>query len=159
MKACSDIDILSNHRKQIIDIGFKIKKKLSQIKKEKDVKEISGKLIIIKYSDIKDSWSVQDLLFGYYGKSTTLEILADKIYSMIIKGDAVNVKPMLLRIINKGVKNLKQPGYSSYKWVNINGNEKRKNLGNIGKGHFRWNYQSYVLNEKEIKHLKKFFKL
>ena len=119
-------------------------------------------MYIINFSDISgQSWGVEEVLNRCVGTSTTLDTLADKINYMILKGRANDVKPMIERIYSKGIKNLIQPNHSEEKWVlRPDGvNDKLKNLGNIGKGHFRWNYQAYILNNVEINHLKKYFKL
>ena len=78
---------------------------------------------------------------------------------MILKGRANDVKTMLLRIVNKGVKNLVQPEHSEWELMLKDGNEKRRSLGNIGKGHFRWDYGAHTLNDIEIKRIIEYFNI
>lgn len=77
-----------------------------------------------------------------------LKALADKIVTMVKKGDNPNIMPMLAKIATGRIKTLyKVNKYSA--WV-----EKES----LGKGHFRWNYKAYTLTEKEIAFLKMIIK-
>ena len=158
MKACNDLDFLTNYWKEAKNIAFKIRKNLPQTISTQ-AKSISktGLLCFIKYSDIEHSWSVNDLLAKVYGKSPTLEILADKISYMINMGRGNDVKNMVEKICTGRIKSLtkKTAGH----------NIDKKHIADVyhndflGRGHFRWNYKAHTLNKKEIEHLKKYFKL
>lgn len=149
MKSCNDLNFLTNYWKEAKNIAFKIKKDLPQTigTQAKSISK-TGLLCFIKYSDIETSWSVNDLLAKVYGKSPTLEILADKISYMINMGRGNDVKNMVEKICTGKLKSLSHITTS-------------KGLHNtyLGKGHFRWDYKAHTLNKKEIEHLKKYFKL
>lgn len=149
MKACNDLDFLTNYWKEAKNIAFKIKKDLPQtISTQTKSHSKTGLLCFVNYSDIENSWSVNDLLAKVYGKSPTLEILADKISYMINMGRGNDVKNMVEKICTGRIKSLSHITTS-------------KGLNNtyLGRGHFRWNYQAHTLNKKEIEHLKNYFKL
>ena len=149
MKACNDLDFLTNYWEEAKNIAFRIKKDLPQtIGTQAKSHSKTRLLCFIQYSDIEKSWSVNDLLAKVYGKSPTLEILADKISYMIYMGRGNDVKPMIEKICTGRIKSLSHITTS-------------KGLNNtyLGKGHFRWNYQAHTLNKKEIEHLKQYFKL
>lgn len=149
MKACNDLDFLTNYWKEAKNIAFRIKKDLPQtIGTQAKSSSKTGLLCFIKYSDIEHSWSVNDLLAKVYGKSPTLEILADKISYMIYMGRGNDVKPMIEKICTGRIKSLSHITTS-----------KGLNNTHLGKGHFKWNYQAHTLNKKEIEHLKQYFKL
>ena len=149
MKACNDLYFLTNYWKEAKNIAFKIKQDLPKTISTQ-AKSISktGLLCFIKYSDIEHSWSVNDLLAKVYGKSPTLEILADKISYMINMGRGNDVKNMVEEICTGRIKSLSHITTS-----------KGLNSTYLGKGHFRWNYKAHTLNKKEIEHLKNYFKL
>jgi len=142
MKNCNDITFLSTYWKEVNNISKKITIELPIMKKNNDVKKISKHLSIIKYSAL-NNWDISGLITG---KNYTLIALADKIRHMILKGDSINIKPMLLRIINKGIHKLSQ-------------HNKNDNNMFLGYGHFRWNYQLYILNDVEIKQIKTYFNM
>ena len=118
---------------------FFYEKKKLPIKTIKAVK-IGKYLHVVHYKDI-NNWDVKSFL----GKSTALKALADKINTMIHKGDAVNVEPLLKRLLNHK-KKLNQPS----------NNDNKKFMGY---GHFRWNYQCYELTPEELQRVKNYFKL
>ena len=169
MKACNDLDFLTNYWKEAKNIAFRIKKDLPQtIGTQAKSSSKTGLLCFIKYSDIEHSWSVNDLLAKVYGKSPTLEILADKISYMINMGRGNDVKPMIEKICTGRIKSLyKECSKAQIKSNTLkNSNDIKKRLVStnyrreyLGKGHFRWNYQAHTLNKKEIEHLKQYFKL
>lgn len=167
IKSSTDIDFLANYWLECQKIGRKIVKDLPKesIINSKHLRKINPKsdikMFLIDFKDLGNKWDVYNTICKHEGKSETLEILASKIKNMIDKGRAKDVKVMVERIINKGIKNLVQPGYSESKWVTCKDgvNEKNRNLGNIGKGHFRWNYGAHTLTTDEIKRLKNYFKL
>lgn len=147
MKACNDIQFLENYWKEAKNIAYKIKQELPKtIGSQAKSSSKTGLLCFVKFSDIENSWDVNDLLAKVYGKSPTLEILADKISYMIHKGRGNDVPVMIKKICTGRIKKISQ----------INN---RFNNDFLGFGHFRWNYKAHTLNEKEIKHLKDYFKL
>lgn len=157
MKNCTDIVFLDTYWKEAKNVAQRITKELPQLN-EPQVKS-TGKLYFIKFSDITDSWSVKDLLCKLYGKSPNLEVLADKISSMIYKGNADSVKQMLEKICTGRVKNLKQPDLNRSTIDNNGVRTAEKFSETLGKGHFRWNRRAYTLTDAEIKHIKQYFKL
>jgi hypothetical protein len=147
MKACNDLEFLSNYWIEAKKIGQKIQKELPKtIGTQATSKSQTGLLCFVKYSDITNSWSVNDLLAKVYGESPTLKILADKIDYMINMGRGNDVPVMIEKICTGRIKKLSQ----------INNT---LNNDYLGHGHFRWNYKAHTLNQKEIKHLKEYFKL
>lgn len=149
MKACNDLDFLTNYWKEAKSIADKIKKDLPQtISTQAKSHSKTGLFCFVKYSNIENSWSVNDLLSKVYGKSPTLEILADKISYMIHMGRANDVKNMIEKICTGRIKSLSHITTS-----------KGLNSIYLGRGHFRWNYKAHTLNNKELKHLKEYFKL
>lgn len=169
MKACNDLDFLNNYWKEAKNIGYKIKQELPKTigSQAKSISK-TGLLCFVKFSDITNSWSVDDLLAKVYGESKTLQILADKINYMILRGRANDVKPMIEKICTGRIKSLSK-GLSKQEIISnklkyssdvrnrlLSTNYNREYLG---KGHFRWNHQAHTLNNKEIKHLKTYFKI
>lgn len=149
MRACKDIDFLDSYWKEAKRISDDVVETLPiSIGEKRDPFYESGgtKMFIVKFSDLKDSWDVSTLVYTAEGKSKKLEALADKISTMIRKGRADSVKPMVKAICNNNVKKLTQP--SSY-----------HDNDHLGYGHFRWNYQAYRLNDKEIDRLKEYFNI
>jgi hypothetical protein len=148
MRACKDIDFLDSYWKEAKRIADDVVETLpTSIGEKRDPVYESGgtKMFIVKFSDLKDSWDVSTLVYTAEGKSKKLEALADKISTMIRKGRADSVKPMVKAICNNNVKKLTQPFYDDGE--------------HLGYGHFRWNYQAYRLNDKEIDRVKEYFKL
>ena len=158
MKACNDLEFLNSYWKEAKDIGYKIIKELPKtIGTQAISKSNTGLLCFVKYSDIENSWSVKNLLSKVYGESPTLAVLSDKIFHMILLGRANDIKPMVEKICTGRLKTLtKKVSKHSENKKHISPTYHNEFLG---KGHFRWNNQAYTLNEKEIKHLKEYFKL
>lgn len=143
MEACNDITFIDSYWKELDAIYGRIKTELPKIDKNEKVKKIGKYLHVIKYSDLTD-WSAHDLLESSNSK---LYALADKLISMIKKGDAPNVIPFLKRICFKGIKKLSQPQLGS-------------NAEFLGYGHFRWNHGNvYILNKNEIARIIEYFDL
>ena len=138
----NDLDFLSNYWKHVNDISATI---LTELPKMDTKVQMIGKNIgIIHFKDLGDTWSVK----GLFGRSTNLDALARKISTMIDKGDAQNVQPMLRRIVQKGVVALSRPASTP------------QGEGEFyGYGHFRWDYQAWVLNKNELERLKTYFNL
>lgn len=139
----SDLDFIDTHWTKLIDIALKIKKELPVLGDQTSLKKISNNLSTIPYSNL-DNWSKKDM------KSEGLKALSDKIYTMILKGDSPNVKPMLMSIVKNTIKTLYKPGFG------IRVNRSRESQG---KGHFKWNERTYTLNNSEIDRLKEYFDL
>lgn len=143
MKTCNDITFIDSYWKELDTIYGRIRTELPKIDNNNIVKKIGKYLHIIKFSNL-DDWSAHNLLESSNSK---LYALADKLISMIKKGDAPNVIPFLKRICFKGIKKLSQPQLSG-------------NAEFLGYGHFRWNYGNiYVLNENEIARIINYFDL
>jgi hypothetical protein len=162
MKATNDLEFLSSYWIEAKAIAERIKEELPVVHLN-PYSELNpeGKMFLIPFSELNDKWGVEINLKGGLGRSEYLEALADKIEHMILRGRAKDVEPMVSRIINRGVVNLRQPNYSEFEWVvqKDGVNEKCRNLGNIGKGHFRWNHRAYTLNKEELERLRIYFKL
>lgn len=143
----NDLDFLSNYWIIAKELSFKIKNELPVIHNNlSKVINIKGsKLNIISYKDL-NTWQVHDLIKAKDNISVTLEVLADKINNMILKGRANDVKPMINRIINRKPSMQVKP---------ISNKEPEL----LGIGHFRWNYQAYILTKEEIQFLKEYFKI
>jgi len=151
MKSCKDIDFLDNYWIEAKRIADDTKSNLSQGvgTKRKPIFSKGGiKMYIVKFSDLKNTWLPEDIIYNVSGRSKTLSVLADKICTMIYKGRADAVKPMLRAIVSNNVKKL----------VKGKGGWSTKNES-LGHGHFRWNYGVHTLNSMEIRHLKTYFKL
>lgn len=151
MKACKDIDFLDSYWAEAKRIATDIKENLA-VGCGNERKPIfssgSAKMYVVKFSDLKDSWSPKDIFYNICGKSNTLDVLADKLQTMILKGRGEAVKRTVEAICNNKVKKLTRR-YCNGK---LDGEF-------LGYGHFKWNNQAYTLNEMEIRHLKKYFKL
>jgi len=94
------------------------------------------------------------------GKNRSLEALGDKIHHMIVyKGNSDSVKPMLVRMINKGVKKLSQPEEGDHLGYYSNMMSKGYGAKFLGYGHFRWNRKAIELTDAEINRVKEFFDL
>lgn len=140
LKENEDLDFLDTHWKKLNDIGSNIKTNLP--KTGSISKPIGDKLHTVQFSDLDNSWDIQLL----YGKSNTLTALADKIQNMIFRGRSDSIKRMVESIANNNVKTL-------YK-IHQDGSKE-----SLGKGHFRWNDQAYVLTPRELEQVKIFFGL
>lgn len=149
------LEFLDTYWKNAKEIAFDIKHDLPNIPSEdRKVKKIGKYLSVINYSDLGNTWSVHTINNG------GLIALGDKISTMILKGDACNVKPMVESICDNRIKNLRQPNHSDSEWrTDDGGNEKMVNLGNIGKGHFRWDFQAYTLTDIELNRVKEYFNI
>ena len=145
IKNNEDLDFLNSYWKKVNDIGFKIKKELPNFNSK--IIRTDGRLCFIKYSDL-DNWSVDSLM----GKSNNLVTLANKISYMISMGNGNSVKPMLEKIVSRGVKSLSHPP-TKY------GRSIGSTTEFLGKGHFRWDFGAVVLTDKEIKRIKEYFNL
>lgn len=142
-----DLDFLDTHWDKVKDISYDITSNLPKMSSEKR-KQHSPLLSTTNYSDMTN-WDVSEL----FGVSKTLNALAHKISHMVSEGRSDAIKRMLQSIANNNFKTL----YRGLKQQDINfPNQKRESLG---KGHFRWDYQTYTLTPKEIDHLKRFFSL
>ena len=136
----NNLDFLSSYWSMLNNISNDIIENLPKNNKSKPKK--IGIMSIINYSDIKNSWSVNELIKGDY---RGLSILAKKLSHMIIKGDSVNIKPMLSKIITGRKRTFKF---------------KDKDMTvNCGKGHFRLGQTAIILTEEEILKIKEYFKL
>ena len=97
------------------------------------------------------------------GKSKKLEALSDKIHYMILKGRAADVKPMIEKICSGRTKSFSQGLSKMKKKTNklLLEDPFRKPYTKefLGRGHFRWNFGVYTLDNFEINHLKKYFNL
>jgi hypothetical protein len=116
-------------------------------------------MYIVKFSDLGNSWSVEDVLKKVAGESKTLQILANKINYMINKGRGNDVKPMIKKICTGRIKSLSKPPSKKelHKHKFYEGLTPESEY--LGKGHFRWNDSAHTLNELEIQRLKNYFKL
>ena len=139
------LDYIDTHWKKYTDIGQNIRKNLPDVTTGNE-KEIGKHLRVKPYSET-GNWDVKDLS----GISSNLDALADKITHMMYTGKGDSIKPMLKSIVNNGVK-------TQYRFKNKKGNSELER-GSLGKGHFRWNWEAYTLNDREIKKLKEFFNL
>ena len=143
----NNLDFLSNYWKHAQDIATTIKQELP--KGTSKVRMIGKHLGVINYSDMTN-WDVK----GMFGNGTpALQALANKISHMIYKGDAVNVKPMIIAIVNTGVKKQSKPPSKSSKF---HGDAHAEFLGY---GHFRWNDGAYELTKEEVLKVKTYFNL
>jgi hypothetical protein len=123
--------------KRLAGIINKIKTELPVLKKPTSDDE--GLILkTVNFSDMEDSWKG--------GTSDGLNALADKISHMIYTGKSDGIKRMIEKIATGRIKSLSKPDA-------LFGAEY------LGKGHFRWNNQAYVLTPKEIERVKEFFNL
>jgi hypothetical protein len=140
----NDLDFLSNYWKHANDIALDIRRELP--KGQTKVRMIGKHLGVIMFSELKN-WDVK----GMFGGSPALQALGDKISAMISKGDAVNVQPMILSIVQRGVKKQSHPP----------SRHNKRNYGStaefLGVGHFRWNYTAYELTAEELQRVKTYF--
>lgn len=142
MKACKDIDFLSNfnkEKKRIINNILENLPKINGIKTEE-----KKTFNTVKYSELNKKWTKNESNI----KNIALDALARKIEHMIDNiGSPDSVKPMLESICKNRIKKHTKKGCK-----NIDGDF-------LGYGHFRWDYKVYTLNEEEIKKIKEFFKI
>lgn len=143
LKENEDLDYLNTYHKKAIDIGYKIKQDLP--KTGLNVNKITDNFATISSSLLDNGWSTKSLL----GISEALNALADKIQHMIQTGKAEGIKRMVDAIVTGREK-------THYR---INGKKSVRpgERESLGKGHFRWNYQTYTLTPKELEHLKNYF--
>ncbi len=135
------LKFIDSHYLKLMRIAENIKNNLPKIK---NTPKIKNRLFhIIKFSDIQDSWSVEDLMGN---NAKCLELLAGKLSYMIMKGDSPNVRPMLEKIVTGRIK--------TFKFRNKHGV-----VVNCGKGHFRIGTTSFILSERELNKIKEFFNL
>lgn len=135
-KLSDDLEFLSSYWLRLNKIKESFKE-FTQI--NHDLKEVEGSkyLKTIQFSQIKNSWN-------FSLNSSTLIALSHKLMTMIEKGRAIDIEPMIKSITENKIKKLSRKdafGKSEF----------------LGYGHFRWNWQAYTLTEKEIENLKKFF--
>jgi hypothetical protein len=160
MKACNDLDFLETYWIEAKKVGIKIKTELPKLATS-NVNQNTGTLMyIVKFSDLKNSWSVEDILKKIAGESKTLEILANKINYMINKGRGKDVKPMIEKICTGRIKSLsKRPSKKELHKHGFYETNNKPISEYLGKGHFRWNDSAHTLNELEMQRLKNYFKL
>lgn len=139
------ISFISDHRKKLDSVCNGLFEDFNP-KEPKNVTKIGKFLYTIQYNHL-DNWDIRQLLETGY--SPNLIALSDKLNHMINKGDACNVKPMLMRMIFKGIK--KQTTPARFKG----------DCGEfLGYGHFRWNHGNcYTLTGEELNQIKTFFGL
>lgn len=149
-KASNDLEFLDSYWEKAKAISDKIQAELP-IMNPNNKPVSKGKLSFINFSEL-DSWSVTDIMMKLYGKSKTLEILANKIQDMIYKGRGNDVKDMVAKIATGRIKTHYKP-----KPIILHQDDGKRE--SLGKGHFRWNWQVYTLTDQEIQFLKLYFKL
>lgn len=162
MKAVNDINFLASYWAEAKRIAEDIKGNLSCGCRDGLLPVFASggaKMFIVKFSDLKDSWSPNDIIYNVVGASKTLNVLADKIHYMIYKGRANDVKPMIEKICSGRIKKLSQPITKHQKLINKEYVKPLYTSEFLGYGHFRWNRKAYTLNEAEIKHLKQYFNI
>lgn len=169
----SDLDFLENYWKDTKAIADKIKNEMPLGTADKNSlkflnKDSGSKIFIVNFSDLKDSWDPNTVASKIAGKSKNLEALSDKIHYMILKGRAADVKPMIEKICSGRIKSFSQGlSKSQIKTNNLKfSDDLRERLVSVtynkeflGRGHFRWNFRVYTLDNFEINHLKKYFEL
>lgn len=138
MKACNDIEFLSNYWIEANRIKDNIEKNLhlgvnSLVKTDPKYRFLKT----VNNSDMKD-WSPKN-------DSETLKTLGNKLSDMISRGRAKDIKPFLRRILTKGVKKHSQPSYPESEF-----------LGHV---HFRWDFKGHTLTKSELNRIKIFFNL
>ena len=142
-----DLMFTGSYWKKLTDFRDRIEKELPIINLDSTIKDAGtgGMLRTMRYKDITD-WHVPG------NQSETLTALANKISYMITKGRGNDVPVLLDRIVNKGTKKLTQPRMPVLK-----GTTSRIPGEFLGHGHFRWNFQGYTLNDREMYRLREFF--
>lgn len=138
-----DIDFLDSYwnelNKKLDRIADSIQIKIhgdNIVKSEGDYKMLK----FVKYSDI-ETWCV----FNMINNTTyTLNVLSEKIRYMILKGDGINIKPMLEKICSGRTR--------IFKYKNKSGR-----TINCGKGHFRFGDKAFLLSNKELDAIRKYF--
>jgi|JFJP01.1.fsa_nt_gi hypothetical protein len=144
MNFTNELDFLGSFWKEAQRITGNISTELPKINPK--AKMIGKHLAVVQYKDL-ENWSVE----GLFGKSENLDALARKISFMVNKGDAQNVKPLIERILTKGVKAQTKPklvrtGYTC-------------DAEFYGFGHFRWDYKAYILKADELKRVREYFNM
>lgn len=139
MKDCKDIDFLATYWIEANRISNDIEKNLhlgvnSLVKTDPKYRFLKT----VSYSDM-DNWSPKN-------DSETLKTLGNKLCDMISRGRAKDIKPMIHRILTKGVKKHSQPRY-------LDGSDF---LGHV---HFRWDFKGHTLTKPELNRLKEYFKM
>lgn len=113
-------------------------------------------LNFVQFKDIKNSWTVKDLLYGdNFYESENLKLLANKINRMIIKGNAEGVKRMVESFFTTGIKKLSQPPSKEA----IENKYHNRFSEFIGYGHFREDWKAVTLTEFELKRVKEYFNI
>jgi hypothetical protein len=133
-----EIDYLNSYWSNLKSICEKFDK---EIKLKPTVKIVKGSLIkIINYSDLGNNWDVNRHING---NSKNLEMFRNKLIHMIIKGDAINIKPMIEAICSGRIKTFR------FK-------DKKGKTINKGKGNFRFG-DAIKLNKEELNFIKQYF--
>jgi hypothetical protein len=140
------LDYIDTHWDKYKGIGHNIRKNLPNVTTGNE-REVGIHLRTKPYSELESNWNIKDLV----GISSNLDALSEKITHMMYTGKGDSIKPMLQSIVNNGIK-------TQYRFKNKKGNSELER-GSLGKGHFRWNWRAYTLNDREIKRLKEFFNL
>lgn len=108
-------------------------------------------LHFIDFENIKNTWEVsikeKSMFFEETQKHYAISALFDKVLYMIEKGDIPNIIPMLNGILrrDKPKKFVVPHHFTKYT--------------SVGRGDFRWNFDTYVLSQEEKQLVKQFFKL
>ena len=161
MKAMKDIEFLDNHWKEVNKVALRIKNELGNGEGEqlKAVGSVDNKarMYIVNYSDLGKSWLPKDIINEKNGRSTTLQILARKIYNMILSGNSSSVKLMVEKICTGRIKSFSQGLSKADKEYNKKLGYTKYTNNFLGRGHFRWDYKVHILTVKEIEALKRFF--
>ena len=136
------------------------------------ITEIEGceLLKIINFSDISNSWSVDDLL-NKTGLTKNLTLLSEKIKYLIFEvGDPLSVKTMLQSIVSGRIKTYNLCERRGKMGWHKTGHKNRRKATTVNKnnadttisGHFRAINRSgvgVILTKDEIEYVKKFFKI
>lgn len=134
-----DIDFLNSYWNELNRIANSIQIKISDeniVKSEGNYKMLK----FVKYSDL-ETWCVYDMVNN---TTHTLNVLSEKIKHMILKGDSINIKPMLEKICSGRIRIFK------YK-------DKFGRTVNCGSGHFRFGGKAFLLSNKELDVIREYF--
>lgn len=113
--------------------------KNTDIEKKDEYKHLS----FIAFSRL-NTWSIP------ITKSDSLLALSEKIYHMIFHiGCPQSVKLMLEKIASGRIKSFCHPVRKDYRRLYPKGHSQLSGE-HLGRGHFRWNFKSYVLNSHEL---------
>lgn len=144
IKFKNELEFISNHHNYLHNIADNIKTNLAKIDVSIGTNVEGSKFLkVVNYTEL-NAWKIDKLDIDH-----KLQILADKLYFMIKKGDNHNILPLLNSIVNNKIKKLKKTRYQN------NG----KNSEMVGKGHFRFGERCVTLNQKQINQIKNFFNL